>query len=142
MTMTLTMARAHDDAMSDDPPAIPDRPTRRHFSGPYKLAIIEEYERADDPGAKGAILRREGLYSSHIVEWRRAREAGALAALTPRTRPSRRTPQDIELERVRRRAERAEAELARARLVIEIQGKASALLEALLAESDEPEQPR
>jgi transposase-like protein len=142
MTMTLTMARAHDDAMSDDPPASPDRPTRRHFSGPYKLAIVDEYEHAADPGAKGAILRREGLYSSHIVEWRRAREAGALAALTPRTRPSRRTPQDVELERVRRRAERAEAELAKARLVIEIQGKASALLERLLAESDEPEQSR
>jgi transposase len=142
MTMTLTMARAHDDAMSDDPPTSPDRPTRRHFSGPYKLAILEEYERADDHGAKGAILRREGLYSSHIIEWRRAREAGALAALTPHPRPSRRSPADIELERVRRRAEKAEAELARARLVIEIQGKASALLEALLAESDDPKQPK
>lgn len=141
MTMTLTMARAHDDAMSD-PRAFPDRPTRRHFSGAYKLQILAEYERADDHGAKGAILRREGLYSSHIIEWRRAREAGALAALTPRTRPSRRSPADIELERVRRRAEKAEAELAKARLVIEIQGKASALLEALLAESDEPKQPR
>ena len=142
MTMTLTMARAHDDAMSDDQPASPDRATRRHFSGQYKLAILEEYERADDPGAKGAILRREGLYSSHIVEWRRAREAGAIAALAPKVRQPSRSPQDIELERVRRRAERAEAELARARLVIEIQGKASALLEALLAESDEPKQPR
>lgn len=142
MTMTLTMTRAHDETMSDDPPAFPDRPTRRHFSGPYKLAILQEYERAGDPGAKGAILRREGLYSSHIVEWRRAREAGAIAALTPRTRPARRNPADIELERVRRRAEKAETELAKARLVIEIQGKASALLEALLAESDEPKQPR
>ena len=142
MTMTLTMARAHDDAMSDDPPVSPGRPTRRHSSGAYKLAVLDEYERADDHGAKGAILRREGLYSSHIIEWRRAREAGALAALTPRTRPSRRSPADIELERVRRRAEKAEAELAKARLVIEIQGKASALLEALLAESDEPKQPR
>jgi transposase-like protein len=142
MTMTLTMARAHDDAMNDDPSASPDRATRRHFSGQYKLAILAEYERADDPGAKGAILRREGLYSSHIVEWRRAREAGAIAALTPRTRPSRRSPADIELERAQRRAERAEAELAKARLIIEIQGKASALLEKLLAESDEPEQSR
>lgn len=140
MTMTLTMARAHDEAMSDDPPASHDRPTRRHFSGPYKLAILQEYERAADLGAKGAILRREGLYSSHIVEWRRAREAGALAALAPQPRPARRSPAELELERVRRRAEKAEAELAKARLVIEIQGKASALLEALLAESDDPEQ--
>ena len=80
------------------------------------------------------------MYSSHIIEWRRARETGAIAALTPRTRPARRSPADIELERVRRRAEKAEAELAKARLVIEIQGKASALLEALLAESDDPKQ--
>lgn len=65
VTMTLTMARAHDEAMSDDPPTSPDRPSRRHFSGAYKLAILDEYESAADPGAKGAILRREGLYSSH-----------------------------------------------------------------------------
>ncbi len=142
MTMTLTMARAHHDAMSDDTPTPPDRATRRHFSGAYKLSILAEYERADDPGAKGAILRREGLYSSHIVEWRRARETGAIAALAPKVRQPSRSPADIELERVRRRAEKAEAELAKARLVIEIQGKASALLEALLAESDEPKQPR
>ena len=62
--MTLTMARALDDAMSDDPPAFTDRPTRRPFSGPYELAIIEEYKRADDPVAKGPILSREGLFSS------------------------------------------------------------------------------
>ncbi len=68
MTMTLTMARAHDEAMSDNPPVSPARPTRRHFSGAYKLSILDEYERAADPGAQGAILRREGLYNSHIVE--------------------------------------------------------------------------
>ena len=74
-------------------------------------------------GAKGAILRREGLYSSHITEWRRARDAGALEGLAPKSRPRATSPGQVEL--------------AKARLVIDIQGKASELLGRLLAESDE-----
>jgi transposase-like protein len=74
-----------------------DRPRRRRFSAEYKLAILEEYERLTDPGAKGALLRREGLYSSHIVQ-RRAREVGApreLGELAPESRRRRSaTPQD------------------------------------------------
>ena len=143
MTLTtLTMERAHDAAMDDDP-TLPERPARRTFSAEYKLAILTEYEAAGGDGAKGAILRREGLYTSHISEWRRARDAGALAGLDPRPRPRVRSPEQRELARTRRRAERAEAELARARLVIDIQGKASELLERLQAESDEDHrQPR
>jgi transposase len=88
-------------------------------------------------------LRREGLYSSHVVEWRRARDSGALAGLEPKKRAVTRSPLHAELARTQRRAERAEAELAKTRLVIEIQGKASELLERLLAESDEDtKQPR
>ena len=87
--------------------------------------------------------RVRGLYASHITEWRRARDAGALAGLTPKPRPRAQTPEQRELARQQRRAERAEAELAKARLVIDIQGKASELLERLRAEGDEdPEQPR
>ena len=143
MTLTtLTMERAHDAAM-DREPTLPERPTRRTFSAQYKLATLTEYEAASEDGAKGAILRREGLYTSHISEWRRARDAGALAGLDPKPRPRATTPEQAELARTRRRAERAEAELARARLVIDIQGKASALLERLRAEGDEePKQPR
>ena len=142
MTLTtLTMERAHDAAMDRDP-TLPERPTRRTFSAEYKLRTLAEYEAAED-GTKGAILRREGLYSSHIVEWRRARDAGALAGLAPRPRPRAQTPEQRELARLARRAERAEAELAKARLVIDIQGKASELLERLRAEGDEdPKQPR
>src|SRR4051812_50224765 len=55
------------------------RPKRRTFTAEYKLAMIAEYDAATEPGAKGALLRREGLYSSHIIEWRRARGAGAAA---------------------------------------------------------------
>ena len=94
-------------------------------------------------GPRGAILRREGLYSSHITEWRRARDAGALEGLAPKSRPRATSPGQVELARLRRRLARAEAELAKARLVIDIQGKASELLGRLLAESDEgPRQPR
>jgi hypothetical protein len=58
-----------------------EQPKRRTFTAEYKLAMVAEYDAATEPGAKGALLRREGLYSSHIIEWRRARDAGALAVL-------------------------------------------------------------
>lgn len=132
---TLTMERAHDEAMGGGDAILPERPRRRSFTPEYKLAILDEYDACAGVGDKGAVLRREGLYSSHIVEWRRARDAGVVAALAPKTRPAKRTAEQVELVRVRRRAERAEANLAKARLVIEIQGKASALLEQLLTES-------
>jgi len=143
MTLTtLTMERAHDAAMDRDA-TLPERAHRRSFSAEYKLAILTEYEAATEDGAKGSILRREGLYSSHISEWRRARDTGALAGLDPKPRPRSRSPEQRELAQTRRRAERAEAELAKARLVIDIQGKASELLERLQAEGDEDhEQPR
>jgi transposase len=135
--MTMSSAalrpRAHDGGVGDDPAA---KPTRRRFSAEYKLAILDEYERLTDPGAKGALLRREGLYSSHVVEWRRARDVGALKELAPKTRPAKRTAEQIENDRLRRRNERLEDELAKHKLALEIQGKASELLERLLAESD------
>ena len=140
--MTLTMERAHDVAMGDADPVPPDRPRRRSFTADYKLRILAEYDACAGDGDKGALLRREGLYSSHLVEWRRARDAGALAGLAPKSRPPRTTPEQAELARTRRRAERAESELAKARLVIEIQGKASELLGRLLAESDEDHRPQ
>ena len=70
-------------------PEVPERARRRSFTAEYKLEVLAAYDAAE-PGEKGAILRREGLYSSHIVEWRRARDAGALAGLArPRGRPPR-----------------------------------------------------
>jgi len=140
--MTLTMDRAHDVAMGDADPVPPDRPRRRTFPAEYKLKVLAEYDACTGAGDKGAVLRREGLYSSHVVEWRRARDAGALAGLNPKARPPKATPEQAELARTRRRAERAESELAKARLVIEIQGKASELLGRLLAESDEDPRPQ
>jgi transposase-like protein len=143
MTLTtLTIERAHHAAMDGDPTP-PERPVRRTFTAEYKAAILAEYEAAPTDGSRGSILRREGLYSSHIIDWRRARDAAILDGLAPKPRPRTTTPEQQEIERLRRRAERAEADLAKARLVIDIQGKASELLGRLLAEGDEErKQPR
>jgi transposase len=135
MTTQALVARAHDMGVGDDDPAA--RPKRRRFDAAYKLAILDEYERLTDPGAKGALLRREGLYSSHIVEWRRARDVGAMNELAPKSRPAARSGEQVELDRARQKIERLENDLAKHKLALEIQGKASELLERLLAESDE-----
>lgn len=118
-----------------------DRPRRRSFTAAYKAAILAEYEAAE-PGGKGAILRREGLYSSHLIEWRRARDAAVTAGLSPAPRTSRRDPLQLEVERLLVRAEKAEAELARTKAALEIVGKAHALLELLSGSADaETERP-
>jgi transposase len=107
-----------------------DRPRRRTFTAGYKLAIVAEYDAAES-GEKGAILRREGLYSSHVVEWRRARDAGALAGLAEQPRTLKCSPEQAEIDRLKARAERAEAELARTKAALDLVGKAHALLETL-----------
>jgi transposase len=142
MTMTATALadRAHDGMVSDDALA---KPKRRNFSAAYKLAILDQYEALEDPGAKGAFLRREGLYSSHIVEWRRARDVGALAELAPKVRRSKASGEQRELQRLRKKNARLEDLLDRHRKALEIQGKATELLAKLLAEStDDERQPR
>src|SRR6266508_1663557 len=109
-----------------------ERPRRRRFSVEYKLRIVHEADGCTRPGEIGALLRREGLYSSLLTEWRRARDAGALEALErPRGRRAA-NPLEAENAELRRRAERAEAELVKAKKVIEVQGNVSALLGELL----------
>ena len=102
--------------------------------------MLEAYDAATEPSAKGALLRREGLYSSHVVDWRRARDAGALAGLTATPRRPRRTHEQVEVERLRRANARLERELAKTRAALDVVGKAHALLE-LLSESAEPPPP-
>jgi len=123
-----------------------DRPRRRTFTAEYKLAILAEYDAAE-PGTQGVILRREGLYSSHVVEWRRARDAGALTGSGGARSGDRRGAKsgraadrevEREVERLRARAERAEAELARAKAALEIVGKAHALLELISESAEQP----
>jgi len=126
------MTRAQNGIVPEDNPAA--RPKRRQFSADYKLAILEEYEQITEDGGKGALLRREGLYSSHIVEWQRARDVGALAGLTPKHR-KKRSAAERELDLLRRRNAKLEDQLARHRVALEAQGKASELLAQLLAQS-------
>jgi transposase len=120
-------------------PEVPDRPRRRRFSAAYKLAVLAEVDRATEPGEVGAILRRERLYSSHLVDWRRARDRGALEALArPLGRPKP-NPLAKEVDRLERENARLSARLATAERIIEIQGKVSELLGIPLARSeDEP----
>jgi transposase-like protein len=112
-----------------------DRPKRRQFTAQYKLDILAEYDAAD-PSTRGAMLRREGLYSSHLTEWRRARDSGALAGLTPASRPAKTSSEQRELAKITARAERAERELAKTKAALEIVGKAHALLEMLSESAD------
>jgi len=118
-----------------------DRPRRRSFTAEYKSEILAEYDAAD-PAARGVLLRREGLYSSHLSEWRKARDSGALASLTPAARASRTTAEQRELAKALARAERAERELAKTRAALEIVGKAHALLEMLSESADTPTRSR
>jgi transposase len=120
------------------------RPSRRAFSTEYKLAIVTEYENAPN-GEKGAILRREGLYSSHIIEWTRARDAGVLTnSGVDRAAPvksPRKTAEQLELEKLRRRNAKLEAELSKTRLALDIMGKAHALLEEASESAGNDESP-
>jgi transposase len=125
------------------------------FTAEYKLAMVAEYDRAAGPGERGGLLRREGLYHSHIIEWRKARDAGTLVARPAAEQPEagqgkedeqaaprrrRRgttTAEQAELERLRRHNERLAKDLARTQAALDIMGKAHALLD-LLSESAEP----
>src|SRR5579884_2142469 len=138
--MNSEVSRAHAGAMTDDVPD-PEVPLRakppRSYSARYKAEILAEYETLGKAG-KGALLRREGLYSSLISGWRKQRERGALAELA---KPSGRPPVDpVEREnaRLRRENERLAGELDKAKKVIEVQGKLSALLEQLATDSETP----
>jgi transposase-like protein len=116
-------------------PEVPERARRRTFTAAYKQEILAAYEAAPD-GEKGAILRREGLYSSLISEWRRARDAGALAGLKqPRGRPAA-DPRDAQIAQLRKEKAKLEQELATARFVVDVQSKLQALLETISEGAD------
>jgi transposase len=121
------------------------RPSRRAFSPEFKLRILAEYENAPH-GEKAAVLRREGLYSSHLIEWARARDAGALAGGGEHTsaapvRP-RKTAEQIELEKLRRQNEKLQADLKKTRMALDNMGKAHALLAELSESADNDPPPR
>jgi transposase len=127
-------AGAMDHTTSPDP-EVPERSSgRRRFSAKYKATILAEYD-ALDRSDRGALLRREGLYSSLITTWRRQRDQGAHEALArPAGRPKA-DPRDREIARLNREVDRLGSELDKSRRVVEIQGKLSALLEQLATHS-------
>jgi transposase len=119
------------------PAGVPDselveQAKRRKFTAKYKLEILEKADACTEPGEIGELLRREGLYTSHLTYWRKQRRDGALKELGQSRGRKPADRRDVELAELRRRAERAEAELAKARKVIAIQGNVSALLEQML----------
>jgi transposase len=108
---------------------------RRTFTAKYKLEVLVAYQAAP-AGEKGAVLRCEGLYSSQIVDWRRARDGGALAGLTqPRGRP-RRDSQQERISHLEQEKRRLEQELVKARFVVDVQTKLHALLETISEGAD------
>lgn len=116
-------------------PEVPEKARRRTFTAAYKARILAAYDAAPQ-GEKGAILRREGLYSSHIIDWRRARDAAASAGREPaRGRPPA-DPRDARIARLTREKEQLEQELAKARFVVDVQSKLQALLETLSGSAD------
>lgn len=122
----------------------PERPKRRAFTAEYKLRVVREADAALASGVEGAVgelLRREGLYSSHLTTWRRERDAGELAGLTPkkRGRTATKNPLADEVARLQRENERMKAELEKANTVIDVQRKVAALLGETLPEPTEEE---
>ena len=113
-------------------PELVERATRRKFTAKYKLEILEKADACTEPGEIGELLRGEGLYTSHLTYWRKQRRDGALAELGKSRGRKPADKRDEQIAALTRRAERAEAELAKARKVIEIQGNVSALLEQML----------
>ena len=115
-------------------------PKRRRFSAEYKLRIVQEADRCSVSGEIGALLRREGLYSSLLTDWRRARDQGAFNALREKKRgpkPQRADPLEQENSRLERECERLRRKLEQAELIIDVQKKVSALLGIPLASVDE-----
>lgn len=109
-------------------PEVPPRAKRRHFSPEYKKRILEEADACIERGQIGALLRREGLYTSHLDKWRRQREQGTLAGLTPKKRGRKPKPEAAELARLRREKARLEKKLHRAETIIAFQKKLADLL--------------
>ena len=120
----ITKVAADRDGSVPDP-EVSTKAKRRQFTKEYKLSVLRQADACRDPGEIGALLRREGLYSSHLSAWRRQREAGQLGKKRRGPKSTKPDPQVLELERENRRLQR---QLERAQTVIEVQKKVSTLL--------------
>jgi transposase-like protein len=121
-------------------PEVVPKAVRRSFSAAYKLRIVEEADQCTEHGQIGAMLRREGLYSSQLATWRRQREAGVLQAMSPKKRGCKASldAKDVEIATLRRENERLHKQLEQAELIIGAQKKlAEALEQTLIGSEDE-----
>ena len=112
-------------------PEVVAKPKRRQFTAQYRLRILEEADRCTEPGEVGRLLRREGLYSSHLTQWRKARREGSLAGLSPKKRgakPAPGNPLDGKVRALEAKVARLEKELRTAHTILDVQGKVAGLL--------------
>jgi len=123
-------------------PEVAEKAKRRRFDAAYKLRVLEEADRCTEPGLLGELLRREGLYSSHLATWRRQREQGVLDALGPRKRgrkPKRKDAVALENERLTRENKRLAERLRQAEVIIDVQKKVSEMLGISTARTNDDE---
>jgi len=111
-------------------PEVVAKPTRRQFSAAYRLRILEEADQCTESGEVGRLLRREGLYTSHLSAWRKARREGTLQGLTPKKRGARptRDPKDARIHALEAKVTRLEKDLDKAHTILDVQGKVAGLL--------------
>ena len=125
-TVRFNVVRVEKNVHAAPDPEVPEKPQRRRFTAEYKLKIMREADECS-PGEQGALLRREGLYSSHLVAWRRQRASGELAGLEPQKRgrkpTKRRDAVALENDRLRRENERLQKRLKQAEVIIDVQKK-------------------
>jgi len=123
-------------------PEVPEKAARRRFTAEYKLNILQQAEACRGEDGIGALLRREGLYSSHLTTWRRQREVGMLSGLSPKRRGRKalaRNPLQPEVDRLRKETHRLQKRLKQAELIIEVQKKISQILGIPLETSEKGE---
>ena len=121
-------------------PEVVEKAVRRKFSSAYKLKIVKEADACSAQGDVAALLRREGLYSSHLSTWRKQREEGTLRALSPKKRGRKaKTAAELEVEKLRRENRRLQRKLERAEFLLDVQKKASQILGVELPPVEEDE---
>ena len=137
--LSLGVEERRDEAPSERPGAAPGRPDpevvakpkRRRFTAAYRLRVVEEADRCTAPGDVGRLLRREGLYSSHLAAWREARRDGALRGLSSKKRgakPKANNPLEPQVRALEAKVVRLEQELHKAHTILDVQGKVAGLL--------------
>jgi transposase len=129
---------ATEDQVDRPDPEVLEKPQRRTFTAAYKLKILEAVDNCSKSEERGAILRREGLYHSHLLTWRKQRESGQISGLTPRKRGRKAKPVDplsAKVEKLERENERLRRELNKAGAIIDAQKKISSLMGILQEET-------